>query len=102
MTKTKPIKTSTAVELAQALNLNSAHAYEWEVQATLLKKLKEVCEKHNLTHAKIALSAKTSRTRITAILNGNLDNVSTDLLIRILGSLGYEAKISIVKNKLAA
>jgi hypothetical protein len=33
-----------------------------------------------------------------AIINGDLEHVSTDLLIRILASLGYSLRISVVKS----
>jgi transcriptional regulator with XRE-family HTH domain len=48
-----------------------------------------------MTHAEIAKRAGTSRTRVTAILNDNIDEVSSDLLIRILGSLGYRVTVSV-------
>jgi transcriptional regulator with XRE-family HTH domain len=44
---------------------------------------------HKLTHMEIARRSGTSRTRVTAILNDDLEHVSTDLLIRILAALGY-------------
>ena len=40
--------------------------------------------------------------RVTAILNDDLDHVSTDLLIRILASLGYRVKVSVVRSESAA
>jgi len=40
--------------------------------------------------------------RVTAILNNDLEHVSTDLLIRILGSLGYQVKVSVVRAERAA
>jgi predicted XRE-type DNA-binding protein len=51
-----------------------------------------------MTHAQIAARAGTSRTRVTAILNDDLDYVSTDLLIRILASLGYRVKVSVTRE----
>ena len=38
------------------------------------------------------------KTRVTAILNDDLEHVSTDLLIRILASLGYQVKVSVVQR----
>ena len=38
--------------------------------------------------------ARTSRTRVTAIMNRKTKNISTDLLLRVLYALGYTAKIS--------
>jgi hypothetical protein len=39
---------------------------------------------------------------VTAILNGNLDQVSSDLLIRLLSSLGYKVKVSFSRMEPAA
>jgi predicted XRE-type DNA-binding protein len=50
----------------------------------------------------IAKRAGTSRTRVTAMLNDDLDHVSSDLLIRFLASLGYSVKVSVVKADRAA
>lgn len=102
MAKNKTVIAKNGVELAKVLGLKAADAYEWEVQANLLAKLREVVNKSKLTHEQVAKKAGTSRTRITSILNANLDHVSTDLLIRILGSLGYEVNISVSRAKIAA
>ena len=56
-------------------------------------KITAAVAKRRLTHAQVAKLAHTSRTRITAILNRNTDGVSTDLLLRILGRLGFRARI---------
>jgi hypothetical protein len=50
----------------------------------------------------VAQRGGSSRTRVTAILNGNLDNVSTDLLIRLLGALGYRVRVSVSRMEPAA
>jgi predicted XRE-type DNA-binding protein len=55
-----------------------------------------------VTHAEIARRAGTSRTRVTAILNDDLEHVSSDLLIRILASLGYRVRVSVVRSDSAA
>jgi transcriptional regulator with XRE-family HTH domain len=68
----------------------------------LLKRLKEIVRAHKFTHAEIAKRSGTSRPRVTAILNDDLDHVSTDLLIRILASLGYGVKVSVVRTRSAA
>ena len=102
MAKRKTVIARDAKELAKVLGLKAQDAYEWEVQANLLAKLREVVNRSKLTHEQVAKKAGTSRTRITSILNANLDHVSTDLLIRILGSLGYEVSVSVTKAKIAA
>jgi hypothetical protein len=42
------------------------------------------------------------RARVTAILNDDLEHVSSDLLIRILASLGYRVKVSVIRSDSAA
>jgi len=54
--------------------------------------------RQGITHAEVAKRAGTSRTRVTAILNGDLDHVSSDLLVRILAGLGYRVRVSVVKS----
>jgi predicted XRE-type DNA-binding protein len=97
MKKIKPIVARTPEDLARIMGLPAAVAKEWQVQYALLNRLKEIVQREKITHAHIAAKAGTSRTRVTAILNGDLDHVSTDLLIRILASLGYRVKVSVTR-----
>ena len=82
MHKLKPVVAQTPEELAGALGLSDAVAKEWQVQHVLVKRLKEIARRQKITHAAIAKRAGTSRTRVTAILNEDLEHVSSDLLIR--------------------
>jgi predicted XRE-type DNA-binding protein len=102
MHKLKPTVARTPEDLAKALGLSAAEAKEWQVQYALLKRLKEIVRRQNITHADLAKRAGTSRTRVTAILNDNLEHVSSDLLIRMLGSLGYRVRISVSRVDTAA
>jgi predicted XRE-type DNA-binding protein len=102
MHKLKPTVARTPEELARALGLSSAAAKEWQVQHILLGRLKEITRRQKITHAEIAKRAGTSRTRVTAILNDDIAHVSSDLLIRILASLGYRVKVSVVRSDTAA
>jgi predicted XRE-type DNA-binding protein len=102
MRKLKPTVARTPEALAEALGLSAAEAKEWQVQYVLLKRLREIVRREKITHAVIAKRAGTSRTRVTAILNGNLEHVTSDLLIRILGSLGYTVRISVSRVDAAA
>ena len=102
MNRLKPLIARTPEELAEALGLPAITAKEWQVQHVLLKRLKEVARRQKITHAEIAKRAGTSRTRVTAILNDDIQHVSTDFLIRILASLGYRVKVSVVRSDTAA
>lgn len=102
MSKTKSVKASTPEELAEVLGLSFTDAQEWRVQADLLKRLQQIVKENALTHAHVARRAGSSRTRVTAILNGNLQNVSIDLLVRLISASGYRVKVSVSKVKKAA
>ena len=95
--KVKAVVARDASELADALGLSPADAVEIEVRSALNDKIVEIVKKLGLTHVQVAKLAATSRTRVTAILNRNTQEVSTDLLLRILARLGYRAKISFSK-----
>ena len=102
MPKLKPIIVRTPEELAATLGLSNAAAKEWQVQHLLLKRLREIVAREKITHAEIAKRAGASRTRVTAILNDDIEHVSSDLLIRIIASLGYRVKVSVVRSDSAA
>lgn len=97
MKKTKAIETKTAKDLAKFLGLSPADGVEIEVRSDLNSKIIEVVNSKGLTHAEVAKLAHTSRTRITALLNRNTVEISTDLMLRVLASLGYKAKITFAK-----
>jgi predicted XRE-type DNA-binding protein len=94
MNKSKSIVTRTAAELAKELGLGPADGAELKLRSALNSKIIEAVRHSNLTHAQVANLASTSRTRVTPILNRNSKAVSTDLLLRVLYSLPYTAKIT--------
>ena len=97
MKKVKPVVARNARELAKALGLTPADAVEFEIRSALNDKIIEVVNERGLTHAQVAKLSHTSRTRVTAILNRNTHDISTDLMLRVLGSLGVQAKLQFTK-----
>ena len=97
MKKTKAVVTRTAAGLARALGLTPADGAEIELRSDLNSKIVDVVREKGLTHAQVARLARTSRTRMTAIMNRNTKDVSTDLLLRVLYALGYTAKVKFQK-----
>jgi predicted XRE-type DNA-binding protein len=75
-------------ELAKALGLKEEDAVAMEFRARLNKKIVEFVKATGVTHAELAGKAGASRTRITAMVNGQTLGVSTDFLLRILYALG--------------
>jgi predicted XRE-type DNA-binding protein len=96
MSKRKII-TRTAGELAKALGLHPADGVEIELRSQLNSKIAGEVSRRGLTHAEVARLAGTSRTRVTAILNRNTKDISTDLLLRVLYALGWTAKVKFRK-----
>ena len=64
---------------------------EIEFRSDLNDKIVEVVGTKGLTHSDVAQLAHTSRTRVTAILNRNTHDISTDLMLRVLASLARGA-----------
>lgn len=95
--RTKKIVARNPEEIAKAIGLTGADSKEWQVQYALLKQLQQIVRDEGVTHAEVARRGRTSRTRVTTILNGNFDTLSSDLLIRLLGALGYRVKVSIIR-----
>lgn len=97
--KVKIYTATNSFELAEILGLDPEDAIEFEFRAILTKKIFDIVKAQKLTHAEVARKSKASRTRVTAIMNGHARGISTDMLLRILYSLGYSAQVSFVKNK---
>jgi predicted XRE-type DNA-binding protein len=68
---------------AEALGFSQDEEQRWRAQIVALQRLKDVIQRENLTHAEVARRAGTSRSRVTAILNENLEQVSPAALEKI-------------------
>jgi predicted XRE-type DNA-binding protein len=91
-TKQKWVVARTAEELAEVLDLDPAEVAVWDVRIQLANRIAQEVARRKLTHAQAAKLAGTSRSRMTTIVNGGLVDISTDLLLRILASLGVRVK----------
>lgn len=94
MKKAKSVVAKDATELAAILDLSPADGAEIQLRSDLNDKIIEAVRKTRLTHGQVAKVVGTSRSRITAILNRNTKDVSTDLMLRIMASLGHRAKLT--------
>ena len=68
-----------------------------EFRSELTVALAKIIQAGRLTHAEIAKRAGTSRTRVTAIANGNIHGISTDLLIRALAATRHPDEVRVKK-----
>ena len=93
MKRVRPIVARDAKSLARALGLTPAAGMEIQFRSDLNDKIIEVVSRKGLTHSDVARLAHTSRTRVTAILNRNTHDISADLMLRVLASLGVHVKL---------
>ena len=94
----KRVTVRSAKDLGRALGLSVADTAEMEFRSDLTVSLGSIIQAGSLTHAEIAKRAGTSRTRVTAIANGNTGGVSTDVLIRVLAATGHRAEVRVKKT----
>ncbi len=94
MKRSKPVVAKDAAELADVLDLSPVDGAEIQLRSDLNDKIIKAVRRTGLTHDQVAKLARTSRSRITAILNRSTKDVSTDLMLRIMASLGYRAKLT--------
>ncbi len=93
MSTNKTLVARNSKELADALGLTDADRAAMEIQFELAEQIALETRRAGITHAQLAQLAGASRPRVTAILNGNLDGVSTDLLLRVLAALGVRVRL---------
>lgn len=94
---TKPIPAHNGRELARLLDLPDEDFAAMELRVAVLKKIISEVGKQGLTHAQVATLTGTSRSRMTSIVNGAIQDVSTDLLLRVLLALGIRARVTFAK-----
>jgi predicted XRE-type DNA-binding protein len=85
-------------QLAKILKLSPAEGVEIEIRSKLNSKIIEVVKMRGLTHSQVAKLAKTSRSRVTALMNRNCKDISTGLMLRILSAVGIRAGIQFKDN----
>lgn len=87
--------TKAAQKLANDLGLSDVDAYMMEFKATLYRKSSDLIKCSKLTHQEIAHKMGTSRSRINRIANYGENNISIELLIKLITTLQGRAVIKI-------
>ena len=65
------------------------------LRQTLVSAIQGVVSQRRLTHTEASFETRIGRTVITAVLNGNLNKISTDRLLRIANRLGLKVELKI-------
>lgn len=82
-------------ELCVLLGLPTSQAPKVEMRRDLVIAIRRALEGRELTHAAAAKIVDVGRTVITAIVNGNIEKISTDRLIDIAHALGLSVHLKI-------
>ena len=82
-------------ELCALMGLPKTEAPKLRIRLDLAKAIRHSVEKKSLTHAEASSKTGVGRTVITAIMNGNLDKISTDRLIDIAQALGLKLHLKV-------
>lgn len=82
-------------DLATALGFSKERGQLAELKAKLTKEIIKNIVTQKLTHAELAELSGVPRSAITGIINGSLQKVTLDRLIRILFSLGRTVEMKI-------
>ena len=83
--------------LARGLGIDSKYGELAELKAKLTKEIIKAIRKQELTHLEVSELSDVPRSAITGIVNGSLQRITVDRLIRILSSLGKSISFK-VKN----
>lgn len=88
---------NSASDLAESLGLSRERGLVAEMKAKLTKEIIKAISKEDLTHKEVADLSGVPRSAVTGIINGSLQKVSIDRLIRILGTLGKTVELKVKK-----
>ena len=81
--------------MAEDLGLSELDAYIMELKAKLYSKCSALIKSSQLTHGEIAKIIGTSRSRINRIANKGENNVSIEILIKLIAALEGKSAIKI-------
>ena len=82
-------------DLAVDLGLTAERGLIAEMKANLTKEIIKAIGKKKLTHKEVSELTGVPRSAITGIINGSLQKVSIDRLIRIISALGKKVELKI-------
>jgi predicted XRE-type DNA-binding protein len=89
------VEARNAEELCDIFGLPRSYAPRLRFRRDLVIAIRKTVRKKKWTHAQAAKKADVGRTVITAVMNGNLQGVSTDRLMDIAQNLGLKLKLEV-------
>lgn len=89
-------KTSQA-KLAKMLNISPSRSMEAVIKAQLIAGVVHALEKNKMTHAELALKSGLSRSAVTGILSGSLQNITIDRVFKLVEAVDLVAEVKLRK-----
>lgn len=86
-----------AKDLSKILGLSDADVIEAEIKADMMKKIRDLVSKQELTHQEVSDLSGVGRTVVTQIVNSSIQRITIDRLIKVLISLGVSPVIKYKK-----
>ena len=94
----KPKRFKNLQDFASSIGVEPLRVAEAEVKSALTKAIIREIDKKNLTHQEVAELAGVARTTVTGIVNGSLQKLSIDRLLRIISAIGLSVHVSVKKS----
>ncbi len=91
----KKVDIKSLEELCERLGLPATEVPKLRLRLEIVKGIKNAIYKNNYTHQEASQICGVGRTVITAVVNGNLNKISTDRLIDIAQGLGLTLHLKV-------
>ena len=88
--------TQNDLKLNKASAISETEKARAKIRKNLVSAIKQRVQLRNMSHTEASFEARVGRTVITAILNNNLEKISTDRLIRIAHRIGLKLELRIL------
>lgn len=82
-------------DLAESLEISKERGQLAELKSKLISEIIKSAKKNELTHQELSIMSGIPRSAITGIINGSLQKVTIDRLLRLLFSVGLNVEMKI-------
>lgn len=96
------MKNDKVKNLARILNISESRSHEAYLKSKMIGKILEELKRLQWTHEQLANAASLSRSSVTGILNGSLQKVTIDRLLKLVQAVGLVPEIRFKKEAIEA
>ncbi len=94
----KPKRYKELKDFTEAIGLDRTRSLQAEIKAQLTGALIKEIQRKNLTHGEVAEMSGVARSTVTGIVNGSLQSVSIDRILRVLTGLDMSIEVKVKKS----